>query len=131
MPTSPTAFTGSTDAPTVNLAVLRGSASGPAELRMLDSGTRLATLAVRVPSLRGPATSVPVSVFDPPAWLETLAAGDPVVVVGAIRRRFYRPLGGGVNARVEVEARLVGRGGDRRRVETALRHAEAALEALL
>ena len=78
----------------------------------LESGTRLATLAVRCPA--GPAgderaTSVPVTVWDPPAWLETLEAGDVVVVVGRLRRRFYqRP--GGVGSRVDVEAELVGSG---------------------
>jgi single-stranded DNA-binding protein len=102
--------------PAVNLAVLRGPCSGPAEVRVLESGTRLATLAVRCPA--GPAaderaTSVPVTVWDPPAWIETLAAGDAVVVVGRMRRRFYqRP--GGVGSRVDVEADLVGRARDRR-----------------
>ena len=116
----------------VNLAVLCGPCSGPPEIRVLESGTRLASLAVRCPA--GPAaderaTSVPVTVWDPPAWVETLAAGDVVVVVGRMRRRFYqRP--GGVGSRVDVEADLVGRGRDRRRIDAALRKAEAALEAL-
>jgi len=80
-----------TESPGVNLAVLCGPCSGPAEVRVLESGTRLATLAVRCPTGPGAderATSVPVTVWDPPAWVETLAAGDPVVVVGRMRRRF-------------------------------------------
>jgi single-stranded DNA-binding protein len=124
------------DAPGVNLAVLCGPCSGPAEVRVLESGTRLATLAVRCPaaspggsSADDRATSVPVTVWDPPAWVETLAAGDPVVVVGRMRRRFYqRP--GGVGSRVDVEAELVGRARDRRRIDAALRRADQALEAL-
>jgi single-stranded DNA-binding protein len=124
-----------TESPGLNLAVLCGPCSGPAEVRVLESGTRLATLAVRCPA--GPtrpgaderATSVPVTIWDPPAWVETLAAGDPVVVVGRMRRRFYqRP--GGVGSRVDVEAELVGRARDRRRIEAALRKADQALEAL-
>ena len=75
------------------------------------------------------ATSVPVTVWDPPAWVETLDAGDVVVVVGRMRRRFYqRP--GGVGSRVDVEAELIGRARDRRRIDAALRKADEALEAL-
>jgi len=122
--------------PAVNLAVLCGPCSGPAEVRILESGTRLATLAVRCPagSTGGNAaderaTSVPVTVWDPPAWVETLEAGDPIVVVGRMRRRFYqRP--GGVGSRVDVEAELVGRARDRRRIDAALRKADEALDAL-
>jgi single-stranded DNA-binding protein len=123
------------EAPSVNLAVLCGPCSGPAEIRVLESGTRLATLAVRCPASPGGstaderATSVPVTIWDPPAWVETLAAGDAIVVVGRMRRRFYqRP--GGVGSRVDVEAELIGRARDRRRIDAALRRADQALEAL-
>jgi hypothetical protein len=120
------------DSPAVNLAVLCGPCSGAAEIRVLESGTRLASLAIRCPTGAAadePATSVPVTVWDPPAWVETLAAGDVVVVVGRMRRRFYqRP--GGVGSRVDVEAELIGRARDRRRIDAALRKADEALEAL-
>jgi single-strand DNA-binding protein len=118
--------------PAVNLAVLCGPCSGPAEVRVLESGTRLATLAVRCPSgstADERATSVPITVWDPPAWVETLDAGDLIVVVGRMRRRFYqRP--GGVGSRVDVEAEMVGRARDRRRIDAALRKADDALERL-
>jgi hypothetical protein len=121
-----------TESSGLNLAVLCGPCSGPAEVRVLESGTRLATLAVRCPAGPGAderATSVPVTIWDPPAWVETLAAGDPVVVVGRMRRRFYqRP--GGVGSRVDVEAELIGRARDRRRIDAALRKADDALGAL-
>jgi len=123
---------GSREPTGVNLAVLCGPCSGPAEVRVLESGTRLATLAVRCPAGPGTderATSVPVTVWDPPAWVETLSAGDEIVVVGRMRRRFYqRP--GGVGSRVDVEATLVGRARDRRRLDAALRKADEALEVL-
>jgi len=126
------ASNGASESPGVNLAVLCGPCSGPAEVRVLESGTRLATLAVRCPTGPGAderATSVPVTIWDPPAWVDTLAAGDPVVVVGRMRRRFYqRP--GGVGSRVDVEAEMVGRARDRRRIDAALRKADEALEAL-
>ena len=117
--------------PGVNLAVLCGPCSGPAEIRVLQSGSRLASLALRCPTGAADerATSVPVTVWDPPAWVETLAAGDVIVVVGRMRRRFYqRP--GGVGSRVDVEAELVGRARDRRRIDAALRRADQVLEAL-
>ncbi len=115
----------------VNLGVLCGPCSSAPELRVLESGTRLATLAVRCPV--GPAderaTSVPVTVWNPPAWIDTLEAGEEVVVVGPLRRRFYqRP--GGVGSRVDVEAAYIGRARDRRRIDAALRRALEALEPL-
>jgi single-stranded DNA-binding protein len=118
--------------PSVNLAVLRGPCSGPPELRVLESGTRVATLAVRVPGGSGAdaaATSIPVTVWDPPAWVEDLDAGDEVVVAGRMRRRFYQRAGG-VGARVDVEAELVGRARDRRRVDAASRRAQDVLDLL-
>ena len=125
--------TSTTDAhvdPTVNLVVLRGVASGPPELRRLTSGRRLATLSVRVHALDPGATSVPVSVREPPAWVEELDEGDPLVVVGTLRRRFFRTASGATGARVEVEARVVGRGTDRRRRDSARRRAEEELDGL-
>jgi hypothetical protein len=118
---------------TVNLVVLRGVASGPAEHRTLRSGRSLATLSVRVPGPpdqeRQPSTSVPVAVWDPPPWLEGIDADDPLVVVGHLHRRFYRT-DAGTGARVEVVASLIGRSSDRRRVDAAERRAFAALEGL-
>ena len=101
-PSRPPRSTGSRAEPAessgVNLAVLCGPCSGPAEVRVLESGTRLATLAVRCPAGAGTAderaTSVPVTVWDPPAWVETLEAGDadrrrgpdPAALLPAARR---------------------------------------------
>jgi hypothetical protein len=117
------------DLPAVNLSVVCGPCSAAPEVRVLESGTRLATLAVRCPGRDDRATSVPVTVWDPPAWVEALEPGDTVVVVGRLRRRFYRRPGG-VAARVDVEAELVGRARDRRRLDAARKRAEAALDVL-
>jgi hypothetical protein len=115
--------------PAVNLSVVCGPCSAAPEIRVLESGTRLATLAVRCPTGDGRATSVPVTVWDPPAWVEDLEPGDAVVVVGRLRRRFYqRP--GGVGARVDIEADTIGRARERRRLDAALKKAVAALDAL-
>jgi hypothetical protein len=126
----PTPATTDAEVPTANLVVLRGVASAPPELRTLTSGRRIATLSVRVHALDPGFTSVPVAVREPPAWVEDLDEGAPLVVVGALRRRFFKTASGATGARVEVEARLVGRGGDRRRLETARRRAEEELEGL-
>ncbi|HEX5615562.1 MAG TPA: hypothetical protein VFZ83_10465, partial [Acidimicrobiia bacterium] len=114
----------------VNLAVVRGCCSSVPEVRVLPSGRVLAVLQVTTRPPNGAAQSVPVTVWEPPAWVEGLDAGDEVVVVGRVRRRFYRGAGGAMS-RVEVEADLVARGGDRRRVTAALRRAQAALDELL
>jgi len=113
----------------VNLCVVCGPCSAAPEVRLLESGTRLATLALRCPGGEGKATSVPVTVWDPPPWVETLTPGDAVIVVGRLRRRFFQRAGG-VGSRVDVEAESIGRARERRRVDAAVRRALAALEPL-
>jgi len=115
---------------TVNLAVVRGTCSSAPDVRVLASGRALAVVQVTTRPDTGPALSVPVTVWEPPAWVERLDVGDEVVAVGRVRRRFYRGAGGAAS-RVEVEADLVARGGDRRRVATALRRAQAVLDELM
>jgi single-strand DNA-binding protein len=113
----------------LNVAVIRGSCSSVPEVRELESGTTLAVLQVTARPEQGAAVSVPVVVWSPAAWVETLDVGDEVVVVGRVRRRFYRA-GGGAASKVEVEADVLARAADRRRVATALRRAREAVEAL-
>ncbi len=129
----------------LNLAVVIGVCSAPPEVRVLESGTRVASLSVRAPAHGGGrgsrangarvteagerATSVPVTVWDPPAWVEALDPGEVIVVVGQVRRRFYsRP--GGVGSRVDLEAVSIARAHDRRRVDAALRRATGLLDDL-
>ena len=111
----------------VNLALVTGTCSGPADVRVLASGTRVAALSVRSPAPDRRFTSVPVTVWDPPAWVETLEAGERVVVVGALRRRFYRS-GAGVSSRVDLEATGLARARDGRRVRTLLARAAALID---
>jgi hypothetical protein len=90
-------------------------------------------MSVRVRTGKGPATSVPVAVWDPAPRVEDalrrLDEGDEVVVVGRVVRRFFTA-GAGTGSRVEIEAELVAPA-DRRRLAQALRRAERALEALV
>lgn len=113
----------------LNLVVLRGRVSTPPVLRVLPSGSRLATLALRVPTGDGPQTSVPIAVWDPARWVEAAEPDDELVVAGTVRRRFFRA-GGATGSRVEVQAVAVGRAGDRRRREALARRARTELSIL-
>ncbi|SRR5437870_4786811 len=116
--------------PTVNLAVVLGPCSSAPDIRELESGRRIASISVRVHGTGAQATSVPVTVWDPPAWIEELEEGDPVVVVGCVRRRFFQSAAGFRGAKSEVEAKVIGRAHDRRKLAAALRHADRELELL-
>jgi single-strand DNA-binding protein len=114
----------------VNVVVVRGRCSRPAELRVLGSGEALASLQVTTRSEQEGTTSVPVSVWSPPAWVERLDVGDEVVVLGRVRRRFFRGADGATGSRVEVEARSVAVARDRRALAALARRARAALDEL-
>jgi len=122
----------------LNLAVLWGRCSAGVEIRTLESGRRLASFAVRTPAGAPPrrrpgvadsATSVPVTVWDPPAWLEAVEADDPLVVIGTVRRRFFATRSGGRGAKAEVEAVTVARA-TRGQLERAWQRAAGALDVL-
>ncbi len=61
--------------------------------------------------------------------LEALEVGDEMVVLGAVRRRFFRA-GGATAVGVEIEAEVVCRARDRRRSRALHRRIEELLEAL-
>ncbi|MGH9094200.1 MAG: hypothetical protein ACRDXE_03470, partial [Acidimicrobiales bacterium] len=97
--------------------------------RELPSGSRLVAMEVTMRPAEGPAETAPVAWFDAPAWASTLAADTPVVVIGRVRRRFFKA-GGGTQSRTEVVAERVVPGGSRKRATTALAEASARLEAV-
>lgn len=105
--------------PGLNIAVLRGRLSRNPALRTLPSGTALTSLEVTVAVADGPDQSVPVAWFDAPERAGRLEAGDEVVVVGRVRRRFFRA-GGATASRTEVLAAQVLPAGRRRAVARAL-----------
>lgn len=111
----------------LNLAVVAGSLSSAPVVRTVASGARIASLSLRTHA-GAVTTSVPVSWWDPPAWVEELVADDELLVLGAVRRRFFRA-GGGTGSRVEVEAAFAGRPGRRQRAAVR-RRVEAGLEGL-
>jgi single-strand DNA-binding protein len=112
----------------LNLAVVRGLVSSAPEVRVLPSETVLVQLQVTT-RLETETLSIPVSCWNPAAWVETLGPGEEIVVVGRVRRRFFRARGA-TASRVELEADVISRASDRRRVQAAMRRATAGLQSL-
>ena len=116
----------------LNVVAIRGRLSRPAEERVLPtSGDRLVGLDLTVRREEAEkAESVPVVWYDPPAAAATWDAGDEVVVVGHVARRFFKA-GGSTQSRTEVVARLVVPVRSAKKVEAALAQAAAEIEEAL
>lgn len=93
--------------PPVNLAVLCGTLPKIPEPRLLADGCTVWELDLTVRQEGRPAATVPVS-WRPPAGAEPdrWPPGEEVVVVGSVRRRFYRA-GGATVSRTDVLADAV------------------------
>lgn len=102
-----------------NLVVLRGLIRRDPEFRVLASGDELMSLDLTVRSDEGPAESVPVVWPNPAAAAVKFVEGDDVVVVGRIRRRFFRA-GGSTATRTEVHADKILSARSGVRIRTAL-----------
>lgn len=109
-----------------NLAVLNGTLSRAPEARQLPSGDALVALEVTVRAPGRTSESVPVAWFDAPAASLEWATGDEVVVVGRVRRRFFRA-GGATQSRTEVVADVVI---PSRRAAAARKAVQSALQSL-
>jgi single-strand DNA-binding protein len=97
----------------MNVVIISGRLSRPPVEQELPSGDLLCRLEVTVRSAAEPTTSVPVAVLRPSAAVRALAGDEEVVVLGSVRRRFFRtPAGTG--SRTEVLAERVVRAGRRR-----------------
>ena len=116
----------------LNVVAIRGRLSRPAEERVVPaSGARIVGLDLTVRREGADkAESVPVVWHDPPAAAVALDAGDEVVVVGHVARRFFR-VGGLTQSRTEVVARCVVPVRSAKKVEAALAAAAAEVEAAL
>lgn len=104
----------------VNVVGISGTLSRPAAERTLPSGDRLVSLEVTVARAGERAETVPVAWFNAPGWGAALDAGDEVLLVGRVRRRFFRA-GAETASRTEVVAEAVARGRDTKRAEAVLR----------
>lgn len=87
----------------LNVVVVRGHLSRAPEERELPSGERQLGLEVTVRPDEGKAESVPVVWAAAPPSASGWQAGCEVVVVGRVRRRFFRS-GGSTQSRTEVVA---------------------------
>lgn len=91
----------------LNLVVLRGDLEHEITLRDLPSGGTVAQFDLTTRSMvadRSVTTSLPVVVHDPTvALLDDLRAGGAFVIVGRVKRRFFR-VGGATQSRTEVVA---------------------------
>jgi single-strand DNA-binding protein len=116
----------------VNITVLQGHLTRPPETRSLPSGDELVNYEVTVPATGGrPAESVPVVWYDAPSAATLLDVDTAVVVIGRVRRRFFRA-GGSTQSRTEVVADQVVPARQAKRaarlVQAALGAAEEVLE---
>jgi single-strand DNA-binding protein len=98
-----------------NLAVLRGVVTSEPKVRELPSGSTVTNVEVTTRTDRATA-SVPVVVHDRAV---AVAAGDEVLVIGIVQRRFFRA-GGATQSRTEVVADRIVRANRRRSVDRAL-----------
>lgn len=111
----------------MNLTVVSGHLARPASIRELNEGHRVLTLEITGSEAGSKSGSIPVCWHDPPATAENLDVGDEVVVVGRVRRRFFRAAGS-TQSRTEVDAQLVIRARQRSRIRRALAEASATLD---
>ena len=88
-----------------NVVVLRGTVVTDTTIRELPSGSIVIQFDVTTRDDAG-TQSVPVAWLDPPATGRELGRGSEVVVVGSVRRRFFRA-GGNTQSRTEVVAEHV------------------------
>lgn len=112
----------------MNVTIVRGRLSRAPEPRDLPSGDHLVAYEVTVERPGTRSDSVPVVWHDPPAAALALGAGDQVLVVGRVRRRFFRVAGGSTQSRTEVVADSVLPVRQAKRCRTALDKALARAE---
>lgn len=110
----------------MNVVVLVGRLARPAEMRELPSGDRLVAYEVTVDRPGERAETVPVVWMGAPATAVEHDVDERMVVVGRVRRRFFRS-GGTTQSRTEVVADAVVNARHAKRVATALERAHTQL----
>lgn len=87
----------------VNIAVVIGRLAKAPQVRVLPSGLSLANFDLSVRRADETAESVPIALFTGPEGVPSWQEGEEVLVVGRVRRRFFR-VAGGTQSRTEVVA---------------------------
>ena len=113
-----------------NVVALVGRLARPPEQRQLPSGDRLVAYEVTVDRQGAAAEGVPVVWLNAPPSAADHDVDDVVVVVGRVRRRFFRA-GGATQSRTEVVAESVIPARHARRARSALETARARLDEAL
>jgi len=90
----------------VNIAIVRGVIRSEPEYRSLPSGDEVLSFDLSVRRSERGGDTVPVVWHNPPTSSVRLAEGSDVVVVGCVRRRFFRSAGT-TASRTEVHADTV------------------------
>lgn len=109
-----------------NMVVLIGRLARPPEVRELPSGDRLVAYEVTVPREGERAETVPVVWVGAPVSAADHDVDAHIVVVGRVRRRFFRA-GGVTQSRTEVVADVVVATRHAKRTTVALERAQARL----
>jgi single-strand DNA-binding protein len=109
-----------------NVVVLRGSLVGDPHRRELPSGSVVVQFDVTTRDDAG-TQSVPVAWFEPPSTGVPVEPGGELIVVGAVRRRFFRT-GGVTQSRTEVVAERVVAASRSRTVQRLLETTARTLE---
>lgn len=110
----------------MNVVVLQGRITRPPVERTLDTGSTVVEYSLSARAADGTLETVPVAWADPPGRAGSLDEGSEVVVLGRVRRRFFRA-GGGTQSRTEVVADDVLPARQAKRVEALLVEAGARL----
>lgn len=110
----------------MNVVLLQGILSSEPRHRTLPSGTELVNWELTTDA-GGARHTVPVAWFDPTASVRATGAGDQVVVLGMVRRRFYRADGRTVS-RTEVVGERCARAGRHAQVARLWERVADALE---
>jgi single-strand DNA-binding protein len=109
----------------MNVVVVRGRLSSPPVIRELASGSKVLSLELTTATPQG-ASSVPAAWLDPPADAD-FADGDELLVLGSVRRRFFR-VAGATQSRTEVVVSEACPAKNRRRCAKLLSAAAEALD---
>ena len=109
-----------------NVVVLIGRLARPAEARELPSGDRLVAYEITVDREGERAETVPVVWFGAPASAVDHEVDERMVVIGRVRRRFFRT-GSGTQSRTEVVAEAVVSARHTKRAAAALSRAQERL----
>jgi single-strand DNA-binding protein len=96
----------------MNVVVLRGQLSSEPRQRVLPSGTVLVNWELTTDH-EDTKLTVPIAWFDPPKTASAVSSGDQVVVIGSVRRRFYRAGGTTVSSTEVVGERMAPAGRSR------------------